>query len=198
MTIRASLVSANRHKAHELAVLLPGWEIEPTRAEELPEEVGDTFYANARAKALFGRTVDPSDRWTIGEDSGLEVEGLGGRPGIYSARFAGPGATDEENVAKLLAELAGVTGAGHRGRYVSELVAVSPGMQEIRGRGALRGMIAAEPRGSEGFGYDPVFIPDGEQRTVAELGNAWKAVHSHRAAAARQLLEAVCSGASGL
>lgn len=196
--MKASLVSTNRNKARELAALLPGWEIEPTRAGELPEEVGETFYANARAKALFGRAVDPSDRWTIGEDSGLEVDGLCGRPGIYSARFAGSDATDEENVAKLLQELAGVTGAGRRGRYVSELVALSPGLQEIRGRGALEGMIAAEPLGSEGFGYDPVFIPAGEQRTVAQLGDEWKAGHSHRAAAARELLEAVGSGASGL
>ena len=196
--LKASLVSTNSNKARELAVLLPGWEIEPTRAAELPEEVGDTFYANARAKALFGRSVDPSDRWTIGEDSGLEVDGLGGRPGIYSARFAGPDATDAENVAKLLEELAGLTGADRRGRYVSELVALSPGLQEIRGRGALEGVIAAKPRGSAGFGYDPVFIPAGERRTVAELGDEWKAGHSHRAAAARQVLEAVGSGASGL
>mgnify|MGYP003558535067 FL=1 len=110
--MRASFVSKNRHKARELAVLLPGWEIEPTRAEELPEEVGETFYENARAKALFGRSVDPPDRWTIGEDSGLEVDGLGGRPGIRSARYAGPEATDEENVARLVEELAGATGAG--------------------------------------------------------------------------------------
>lgn len=179
-------------------MLLPGWEIEPTVAEELPEEVGSSFYANALAKARFGRTVDAPERWTIGEDSGLEVDGLGGRPGIYSARFAGPEATDAENVAKLLAELDGIAGAGRRGRYVCELVALSPGLKEMRGRGTLEGSIASEPRGSAGFGYDPVFVPDGEQRTVAELGDEWKAGHSHRAAAARQLLEAVGSGASGL
>ncbi|MGH3039354.1 MAG: non-canonical purine NTP pyrophosphatase [Gaiellaceae bacterium] len=196
--IRASFVSTNRHKARELAVLLPGWEIEPTVAAELPEETGASFYENARAKAAFGRTVDPPDRWTIGEDSGLEVDGLGGRPGIYSARYAGPGAAAEENVAKLLEELAGVTGDGRRGRYVSELVALSPELEEVRGTGALAGTIAAEASGSEGFGYDPVFIPDGEQRTVAELGNDWKALHSHRAAAARNLLEAVGTSAAGL
>lgn len=196
MTLKASLVSKNRHKAGELAVLLPGWEIEPTSAEELPEEVGRSFYENARAKARFGRTVDPADRWTIGEDSGLEVDALGGRPGIYSARYAGPDATDEENVAKLLEELAGFAGAKRRGRYVSELVALSPDQGEIRGTGTLVGTIAHEPRGSEGFGYDPVFIPDGERRTVAELGNAWKAKRSHRAAAARMLREAVGTGAS--
>jgi XTP/dITP diphosphohydrolase len=195
--IRASLVSKNAHKARELAVLLPGWEIVPTLAAELPDEVGETFYENARAKARFGRTVDPPDRWTIGEDSGLEVEGLGGRPGIYSARYAGPGASDEENVAKLLAELAGVTGAGRRGRYVSELVCLTAELDELRGTGTLEGMIAASPRGDEGFGYDPVFVPDGEQRTVAELGNEWKARRSHRAAAARSLLDVVGKAARG-
>jgi XTP/dITP diphosphohydrolase len=179
-------------------VLLPGWAIEPTVAEELPEEVGSSFYANALAKARFGRTVDAPEKWTIGEDSGLEVDGLGGRPGIYSARFAGPDSTDEENVAKLLAELEGVTGPGRRARYVCELVALSPGLDEVRGRGTLEGSIALEPRGAGGFGYDPVFVPDGEQRTVAELGDEWKAGHSHRAAAARQLAEAVGSGAPGL
>ena len=196
--MKASFVSKNAHKARELAVLLPGWEIEQTAAAELPEEVGQTFYENARGKAQFGRTVDPPDRWTIGEDSGLEVDGLGGRPGIRSARYAGPDATDEENVAKLLEQLEGVTGEGRRGRYVSELVALSPDGEERRGTGLLEGRIADGPRGSEGFGYDPVFIPDGEEQTVAELGDQWKAGHSHRAAAARRLLEAVGSGAPGL
>jgi len=196
--MRASFVSNNRHKARELAVLLPGWEIEPTKAEELPEEVGETFYENARAKALFGRSVDPRDRWTIGEDSGLEVEGLGGRPGIRSARYAGPEATDEENVARLLVELAGVTGAGRRARYVSELVCLSPELDEVRGTGTLEGTIADGPRGSGGFGYDPVFVPAGEELTVAELGDGWKAVNSHRAAAAHRLLELVGNDAHGL
>jgi XTP/dITP diphosphohydrolase len=197
VTVRATLVSTNPHKARELAVLLPGWEIRPTTAAELPEEVGDSFYANARAKARFGRSLDP-DRWAVGEDSGLEVDGLGGRPGIYSARFAAPDATDEENVARLLEELEGVTGEGRRGRYVSELVAVSPDLEEFRGRGTLEGEIAAEPRGSGGFGYDPVFVPEGERRTVGELGDEWKARHSHRAAAARRLLGAVGSRAAAL
>ncbi len=196
--MRAVFVSKNPHKARELAVLLPGWEVEPTRAEELPEEAGETFYENARAKALFGRSADPPDRWTIGEDSGLEVDGLGGRPGIRSARYAGPGATDEENIARLLEELAGVSGLGRRARYVSELVCLTPDLDELRGRGTLEGTIADAPRGSEGFGYDPVFVPAGEERTVAELGDAWKALHSHRAAAARALLAEVGNGAPGL
>jgi XTP/dITP diphosphohydrolase len=192
----ADLVSTNPHKLRELTALLPGWRLERTPAAELPEETGATFYENARAKALFGRSVAQPGRWTIGEDSGLEVDGLEGRPGIYSARYAGPGAGDEENVATLLAELRGVAGDGRRARYVCELVAVSPQLEELRGRGALAGRIAEAPRGWGGFGYDPVFVPEGEERTVAELGDAWKAERSHRAAAAADLRKAVGTAAA--
>jgi XTP/dITP diphosphohydrolase len=193
--VRATLASKNRHKARELAVLMPGWTIEPIDVDELPEETGATFYENARAKAAFGREVDGGETWTIGEDSGVEVDGLDGRPGIRSARFAGLDASDAENVTKLLAELDGVAGPGRRARYVSELICFSPTGEEFRGRGTLEGRIGSERRGSEGFGYDPVFVPDGEERTVAELGDAWKAQRSHRAAAAGALLQAVGSAA---
>jgi XTP/dITP diphosphohydrolase len=179
------LASRNAHKARELEVLLPGWSIEPLDADDYPPETGDTYYANASIKAAFGRSRAP-ERWVIGEDSGIEVEALDGRPGIASARYAPEGAPA---IAKLLGELEGV---GERtARYVSELVAIAPGGAEFRGTGELRGRIAAEPRGAEGFGYDPVFIPDGEERTVAELGDAWKARNSHRARAARALRDAV-------
>ena len=188
--MKAILVSGNAHKARELAALLPGWEIEPI-GTELPEETGSTFYENARAKARFGRAVGSTGAWMLGEDSGLEVEGLAGQPGIRSARFSGPGATDEENVARLLEELAGVGGNGRRARYVCELVCISPEGEEARGTGTLAGRIAAEARGSGGFGYDPVFVPDGEERTVAELGDAWKVEHSHRGGAARALADAI-------
>jgi len=189
--VKATLVSKNAHKARELERLLPGWAIQPIDVAELPEETGSTFYENARAKALFGRAVGDAAAWTIGEDSGLEVDGLGGRPGIRSARYAGEGASDEENTARLLVELEGVAGDGRRARYVSELVCLAPGLEEYRGSGTLVGRIAAEPRGSGGFGYDPVFVPDGEERTVAELGDDWKARRSHRAAAAAALRTAV-------
>jgi XTP/dITP diphosphohydrolase len=129
--------------------------------------------------------VEPA-AWILGEDSGLEVDGLGGRPGVQSARFAAG-----EPVERLLAELEGVEGELRRGRYVCELVALSPAGEELRGTGILAGRIAAEPRGSEGFGFDPIFVPDGEERTVAELGDRWKAENSHRARAAKALLVAV-------
>jgi XTP/dITP diphosphohydrolase len=192
--IRAIFASQNEHKLRELRALLPDWEIEPLEDGAMPEETGSTFYENALAKARHGRDAGAPGLWVVGEDSGLEVEGLGGRPGIRSARYAGPEASDEENVARLLDELAGAEGEARRARYVSELVLLSP-ETELRGTGTLEGRIAGEPRGSEGFGYDPVFVPDGEERTVAELGDDWKRKHSHRARAARALLKAV--GGSG-
>ena len=119
----------------------------------------------------------------LGEDSGLEVGALGGAPGIRSARY---GAEGGEAIARLLGEL---RGAEHRAaRYVCELVLLGPGGEELRGSGVLEGGIAEEPRGSEGFGYDPVFVPAGEERTVAELGNEWKLRNSHRARATQALL----------
>jgi XTP/dITP diphosphohydrolase len=185
------LVSTNEHKLLELRALLPGWEIEPLEADEAPNEVGATFYENAHAKAVFGQAAAEEGTWILGEDSGLEVEGLGGRPGIRSARFAGENAGDEENVAYLLAELRRIDGEGRQARYVSELVCLSPDQEEFRGTGTLEGRIAEAPRGEAGFGYDPVFVPAGETKTVAELGNEWKREHSHRASAARVLAQAV-------
>lgn len=196
--LRVALASTNRNKLRELGALLPHWQLELLDAEGYPEEEGETFYENARAKALFARMVAESDVWVLAEDSGLRVEGLGGGPGVHSARFAGPRATDEDNVAKLLDELRGVEGAARRARYVSELVLVSPEFAEFRGTGTLEGRIVAERRGSEGFGYDPVFVPDGHEHTVAELGNEWKAKSSHRAEAARALLAVVGEAAEAV
>ncbi|HEY5059731.1 MAG TPA: non-canonical purine NTP pyrophosphatase [Gaiellaceae bacterium] len=184
--MKAYLCSRNAHKAQELELLLPGWEVEPLDAADWPDEVGETYVENARAKARFGHGLAGADRWTIGEDSGLEVEALGGRPGLHSARYAPEGAPA---IAKLLGELEGVP--DRRARYVSELVAISPAGEEVRGTGTLAGRIAEESRGSGGFGFDPVFVPDGEERTVAELGDDWKARNSHRARAARGLLVAL-------
>ncbi len=182
------LCSHNENKLRELAALLPGLELKLLGAGEFPEEAGPTYYDNALAKARFGREHGDRDAWMLGEDSGLEVEGLGGAPGIRSARFAPEG---EEAVAKLLAALRGVEGEARRARYVCELVALSPDGADLRGTGVLEGRIAKEARGSEGFGYDPVFVPEGEMWTVAELGNAWKSRNSHRARAAGDLLAAL-------
>jgi len=191
--LSARLASRNDNKLRELARVLVGWDLGLVDADRYPPEEGSTYYENALAKARYGlRFVD--DGWVLGEDSGIEVDGLGGAPGIRSARFGG-----EDPVDRLLAELRAVEGDGRRGRYVCELVALSPSGEEARGTGVLEGRISEEPAGSEGFGYDPIFVPVGEEQTVAELGNEWKAENSHRARAARDLLRAMASrGSSGV
>ena len=182
--MRISLASRNENKLRELARVLGGARLELVDAGGYPPEDGATYYDNALAKARHGaRFVE--EGWVLGEDSGLEVEGLGGAPGIRSARFGGG-----DPVGRLLGELRDVEGEGRRARYVCELVALSPSGEELRGTGVLEGRIADEPRGDEGFGYDPIFVPAGEEQTVAELGNEWKAENSHRARAARNLLRA--------
>ena len=182
----ATLASANEHKLRELRHSLPGWQLELLGTAEFPPEEGDSYYENARAKALFGRDLVGAEHWVLGEDSGVEIEALGGGPGVRSARWAAG-----EEAERALAELRGVEGEGRRARYVCELVAISPKGREARGTGILEGRIAQERRGSEGFGFDPVFLPQGKERTVAELGDEWKAKNSHRARAARALLDAL-------
>jgi XTP/dITP diphosphohydrolase len=177
----ARLASSNAHKARELERALPGWRIELLGAGELPEEDGETYYDNALIKARFGRSVAGADEVVLGEDSGIEAAALGGRPGVHSARWGKPGSS----VDRLLRELEGL--ADRRARYVCELVALLPDGTEVRGRGTLDGSVGRERRGTGGFGYDPIFIPEGEARTVAELGDEWKAKHSHRARAALTL-----------
>jgi XTP/dITP diphosphohydrolase len=183
MRVRLVLASGNENKLRELRRALPTWEISLLDAPDEPVENGATFLDNARIKARHGRMHAPPGEWVAGEDSGIEVVALGGRPGVESARWAADG------VARLLAELEGIE--DRRARYVCELSVLAPDGVEVRATGTLAGEIAHEPRGGEGFGYDPIFVPLGESRTVAELGNAWKAVHSHRALAARQLAEAL-------
>jgi XTP/dITP diphosphohydrolase len=182
--LTARLASRNANKARELEQLLPNWRIELLEADDYPAEDGTTYYENARGKALFGRTRAEPDEWALGEDSGIEVAGLGGRPGVQSARSGG-----DDPVGWLIDELAGIE--DRAARYVSELVIISPAGDELRGTGMLEGRIADEPRGSEGFGFDPIFSPAGEEKTVAELGNEWKRQNSHRARAARALLIAL-------
>ena len=179
----ANLASQNEHKLWELRAALPDWDLDLLDADEFPPEEGQTYYENARAKAEFGRALADFGVWILGEDSGIEVEALGGRPGIESARWA------EDGVAALLRELDGVE--ERRARYVCELVCLSADRREFRGTGVVAGRIAHAPRGSEGFGYDPIFVPEGEERTVAELGNDWKVENSHRARAARALVRAI-------
>ena len=179
--MRLFLASHNENKLRELRAALPSFKIELLDASDEPVEDGATFLDNARIKARHGRLHAPADAWVAGEDSGIEVAALGGRPGVESARWAADG------VAQLLSELEGET--DRRARYVCELVVLRSDGAEVHATGTLAGEIAESPSGREGFGYDPIFVPRGETRTVAELGNAWKVEHSHRAQAARALAQ---------
>ncbi len=181
---KAVLASANPHKLEELRRALPGWEIAALLRDDFPDETGATYAENAAAKARFGRTLAPPDAWSVGEDSGIEAAALGGRPGVQSARWAADG------VSRMLGELAAAT--DRRARYVCVIVAVAPAGDEVAVRGTLEGsIVTGAPRGDEGFGYDPIFVPDGETQTVAELGDSWKRLHSHRARAAAELERAM-------
>lgn len=175
-----TLCSANDGKLVEVREALPEWEVELLVAQDYPVEDGATYAANARIKAQFGRRVGPPERWMLADDSGLELAALDGRPGVHTARWA-----EGRHVERALAALAGAE--DRSGRYVAELVLLGPDGRELRGLGVLDGSIAEEPAGRQGFGFDPVFIPRGETRTVAELGDDWKASHSHRACAAHAL-----------
>jgi XTP/dITP diphosphohydrolase len=177
--VRLVLASRNENKLRELRRALPAWEIALLDAPDEPVEDGASFLENARIKARHGRMHTSPVEWVAGEDSGIEVAALGGRPGVESARWS------TNWIGDLLAELEGIE--DRRARYVCELILLAPDGAEVRASGTLEGEIAHEPRGSEGFGYDPIFVPLGESRTVAELGDAWKAENSHRAQAARQL-----------
>jgi XTP/dITP diphosphohydrolase len=187
--VKARLASGSPHKLAELRRALPDWEIELVDDPAFPPEHGSTYEENARGKALHGRVSAPADAWVIGEDSGIEAAGLEGRPGIASARWAGDG------VERLLHELEGVE--DRRARYVCVVVAIGPDGAEIVVEGTLAGAVAAGRRGEEGFGYDPVFVPEGERKTIAELGDAWKARNSHRARAAAALAIALRGVAAG-
>jgi len=181
----AWLASQNANKLNELRAALPGWKLDALAAVDWPEETGHTYEENARLKARFGLALAGAGEWVLGEDSGIECDALGGFPGLRSARWTSRG----DQADALLERIGGVENRG--ARMVAELVALTPEGVELRGSGVLEGSIAAERRGTGGFGYDPIFVPAGESRTVAELGDAWKRGHSHRGLAAEALDAAV-------
>jgi len=154
------------------------------------EETGSTLEANARIKAKA--LCDAMDMVSVADDTGLEVDALGGAPGIYAARYSGPDATYEDNVAKLLRELEGVYPALRTARFATVALAYWPDGRELVARGEVEGVIAATPTGDRGFGYDPVFVPiEGDGRTFAQMTAAEKHAISHRGrafAALAQLL----------
>jgi XTP/dITP diphosphohydrolase len=182
------LATRNEHKLREFRELLPAVELDPLPAEvELPPEEGETFSENAlgKARAAHGAT----GRAAIADDSGIEAHGIGGRPGVRSARYAGEGASDEENLAKLLDEVG--RQEDRRVAYVCVIALVDLDGNESVFEGRCEGTLAAEPKGTGGFGYDPAFVPDDtgpdDPRTMAELTPEEKNAISHRGRAARSL-----------
>jgi len=189
------LASANRDKAAEIAAILgsvPGITLVP-RPDDVPdvEETGETLEDNARLKAVALATATRMP--AVADDTGLEVEALGGSPGVHSARFAGEGATYADNVAMLMSELdrvAAVTPETRRARFRSVAFVAWPDGSELWVEGEVTGVITPAPRGEGGFGYDPLFAPDGfGGRTFAEMTPDEKHSASHRGRAFRALAE---------
>ena len=186
MTVtHAALATANAHKVPEIAEILgPGFALDAVDPDV--EETGTTFEDNAllKARAVAART----GRLALADDSGIEIDALGGRPGIHSARW-----TEERDwIPKVLRETAGVTWPDRTGRFVSAAVAVWPDGRELTVRGVVEGHIAAEARGEAGFGYDPIFVPDeGDGRTFGEMSASEKHALSHRGRAFRALRDAL-------
>lgn len=183
--MRLVLATRNDHKVREVGRLLDGVTVDALPEHvTLPPEDGDTYAANALGKARAAAAA--LGRPAIADDSGIEAEALGGAPGIFSARFAGPGASDADNLAKLRAEAP----PGSALRYVCVVAYATPEGEERTFTGTCDGTLAADARGSGGFGYDPAFLPAdvGDGRTMAELSDAEKDAISHRGRAARAFL----------
>jgi len=182
--------SGNPHKLSEVTALFASAPImlEPLPAgTELPPEDGATLLANARLKARAA--AHATGKAALADDTGLEVDAIGGEPGVYSARYAGENATFDDNIRKLLERLRGIHGVNRRARFRCVFVLADPQGKEVSAEGRLEGFIETAPRGTHGFGYDPVFVPEGMDRTLAELTADEKNAISHRARAAALLLE---------
>lgn len=182
------LVTSNPGKASEAKAILEGSGLEirmlPMWLGEV--ETGTTYEENARLKVTAGFRMLRAP--VLAEDAGLEVDALEGLPGLHSARFAGPSATSADNNAKVLRLLEGVSSDGRSARYQAVAVLLLPSGEEIIGRGTLEGQIESAPRGGGGFGYDPLFVPRGKDRTVAQLSTSEKNEISHRAQALREIV----------
>ena len=190
--LRLWVATTNQGKLNEFRNLLNGMaeihSISELKVYAVPKETGKTFEENARIKARTLKAVKPGE-WVVADDSGLEVEGLGGLPGIHSARYAGERASDSENTAKLLKMVQIRTPQNRNAQFRCVLVVFSPEGKETVIEGVVNGTIATVVKGQVGFGYDPVFIPEGQTKTYAELGASIKNQASHRARAIRGLLE---------
>jgi XTP/dITP diphosphohydrolase len=191
---RVVIASGNAGKLREFAQLLAGTGFEPVRQSDLgvepPPETGTTFLENALIKARNAARITGLP--AIADDSGIEVDALNGAPGVYSARYAGEGASDADNLARLLAALRELPGAARTARYRCVVVFVErfDDPQPLVGEGTWEGRIIDERRGDGGFGYDPSFVPRGDSRTVAEMPTDEKHRHSHRGQALRGFMAA--------
>jgi len=180
----------NKHKLEEYKKMLEGQNAEILSLIDFPDcpetiEDGKTFEENAIKKAIEASTCTQLPAFA--DDSGLEVEALNGAPGIYSARYAGENATNDQRIAKLLSELKGAS--NRKARFVCVIAIANEGEIIETFRGEVQGNIIEETRGANGFGYDPVFIPDGYDKTFAELSAEIKNKISHRARATRKALD---------
>ena len=189
------IATSNQGKLNEFKMLLNKAGLQIRSQNELPvfsprPENGDTFLANARIKTKALKSVQ-NKHWVLGEDSGLLVVGLNNLPGVHSARYAGPHASDAENNAKLLKMMAIRNIADRKAQFVSQVVVYSPEGEEFLFEGILEGTIPTNARGQAGFGYDNVFVPQGETQTLAELGLAKKNQISHRAKAINKMIESI-------
>ena len=184
------VATRNVHKTEEISFILEGLfrVLDLSAVADAPEveETGTTFVENARLKAVaISKTTGGL---VLADDSGLEVDALGGEPGVYSARYAGPGAEDATNNRKLLAELAGIPEQKRTGRFRCVMVISREGEVLEEFEGCVEGMILEEEKGAGGFGYDPLFVPEGHTQSFAELGPRIKNGLSHRARAMEKVV----------
>ena len=184
------VATRNVHKTEEISFILEGLfrVLDLSAVADAPEveETGTPFIENARLKAVaISKTTGGL---VLADDSGLEVDALGGEPGVYSARYAGPGAEDATNNRKLLAELAGIPEQKRTGRFRCVMVISREGEVLEEFEGCVEGMILEEEKGAGGFGYDPLFVPEGHTQSFAELGPRIKNGLSHRARAMEKVV----------
>lgn len=183
------IATRNQKKKLELREILSDLDVDLITLDDIPampevSEDGETFAENAIKKALLAAAA--SGLTTLADDSGLVVDVLHGQPGIYSARFAGPGCDDKANNLKLLEMMAAVSPEGRTARFICVIAVAAPGGQVETVEGICEGTIIDTPRGLHGFGYDPLFVPEGYDQTFAELGEAEKNIISHRGRALQQ------------
>lgn len=184
---RIVLATKNAHKVEEILRICRDWPVEWVTDADIPpvEETGETYLENAllKARSAAAETGEPA----LADDSGIEVDAIGGGPGPRSARYAGDTATDEQNLRTLLRAVAGVPSGGRTARYRAVAALALPDGNEIHAEGVCEGLLEGKPRGDGGFGYDPIFVAMGSERTMAELTAEEKDAISHRGRAFREL-----------